>query len=178
VTVQSGIVTAESGTVTVQSGTQSKSVTFNRTKRSCSPDRLVKSGTQSKSVTFNRTKRSCSPDRLVTFNRIRRSRSAGLRTFAQPGTITLVIDYIDAEKHRGAEVSLKFSGVTEIELSELRSENVIDALRIPEVFPAQVTLEACYGLEGSFRCAAVEVSSVMPNPSFESDAQKAARPSS
>lgn len=92
--------------------------------------------------------------------------------FAQPGTITLVIAYTDAEKHRGAEVSLKFSGVTEVELSELRSENVIDTLRIPEEFPAQVTLEACYGLEGSFRCAAVEVSSVKPNPSINTDAAR------
>lgn len=91
---------------------------------------------------------------------------------AQPGTITLVIAYTDAEKHRGAEVSLKFSGVTEVELSELRSENVIDALRIPEVFPAKVTLEACYGLVGGFRCAAVEVSSVMPNPSINTDAAR------
>jgi hypothetical protein len=92
--------------------------------------------------------------------------------FAQPGTITLVVAYIDSERHRGAEVSLKFSGVTEVELSELRSENVIDALRIPEELPAQVTLEACYGLAGSFRCAAVEVSSVMPNPSINTDAAR------
>lgn len=98
-------------------------------------------------------------------------------SFAQPGTITLVIAYIDAEKHRGAEVSLKFSGVTEVELSELLTENVIDALRIPEELPAQVTLEACYGLEGTFSCAAIEVLSVKPNSSFERYAPKAAHPS-
>lgn len=83
--------------------------------------------------------------------------------FCQPGTITLVIAYLDANKHRGADVSLKFSGVTEVALSDLRSENVIDALRIPEELPALVTLEASYGLDGSFRCATVEVTSVTPN---------------
>jgi len=86
-------------------------------------------------------------------------------TITQPGTITLVILYIDAEKHRDAEIGLKFSGVTDVDLSELRSENVIDTLCIPEEFPAQVTLEACYGLAGSFKCAAVEVISVTPTHS-------------
>jgi hypothetical protein len=83
-------------------------------------------------------------------------------TFTQPGTITLDISYEDAEKQKGAEVTLTFSGVTDIALSELRSENVIDALRIPTDLPGLVTLEACYGLAGSFQCAAVEVSRVQP----------------
>ena len=91
--------------------------------------------------------------------------------FSQPGTITLVIAYLDADKNRGAEVSLVFSGVTEVALSELRSENVIDALRISEELQALVTLEACYGLDGSFRCTAVEVTSVTPNRSANSDPQ-------
>ena len=85
-------------------------------------------------------------------------------TYIQPGTITLAISYVDAEKQKGAEVTLMFSGVTDVELSELRSENVIDALRIPENFPALVTLEACYGFAGSFKCVAVEVSGVLPKP--------------
>lgn len=42
-------------------------------------------------------------------------------TYAQPGTITLEISYEDAEKQKGAEVTLTFSGVTDVELSELRS---------------------------------------------------------
>ena len=92
--------------------------------------------------------------------------------FARTGTIALVITYIDAKKQRGAEVNLMFFDVTEVELSELRSENVIDALRIPEEFPATVTLEACYGLEGSFRCAAAEVLSVMPNTSINTEAAR------
>lgn len=85
-------------------------------------------------------------------------------TYIQPGTIILAISYWDAEKQKGAEVTLMFLGVTDVELSELRSENVIDALRIPENFPAMVTLEACYGLAGSFRCVVVEVSGVLPKP--------------
>ena len=84
--------------------------------------------------------------------------------YVQPGTISLAIFYVDAEKQKAAEVTLTFSGVTDVELSELRSENVIDALRIPDRLPAQVTLEACYGLAGSFNCAAVEVSSVLQKP--------------
>jgi hypothetical protein len=85
-------------------------------------------------------------------------------TITQPGTITLVILYIDTEKRRGAEICLKFSGVTDVELSELRSENVIDTLCIPEEFPAQITLEACCGLAGSFKSTAVEVCFCDPNP--------------
>lgn len=80
--------------------------------------------------------------------------------FSQPGTITLAISYLDAETQKGAEVDLTFSGVTDVDFSELRSENVIDALRIPEGLSGKVTLEACYGLAGSFNCAAVEVSGV------------------
>jgi len=55
VTDLSGIVTTGSGTVTAPSGVQSKS------------------------VTFNRIKRSRSPDTPVTFGRIGRSRWAGIR---------------------------------------------------------------------------------------------------
>jgi len=84
--------------------------------------------------------------------------------FVQPGTITLVVFYVDAEQKKEAEVTLTFSGVTEVELSELRSENVIDALRISEDVPTQVTLEACYGLAGSFKCLATEVSCVCQKP--------------
>lgn len=85
-------------------------------------------------------------------------------TYVRDGTLTLAISYVDAEKQKMAEVTLTFSGVTDVELSALRSENVIDALRIPEVLPGQVTLEACYGLAGSFKCAAVEVSRVRNKP--------------
>lgn len=85
-------------------------------------------------------------------------------TYIQPSVITLAISYVDAEKQKAAEVTLTFSRVTDVGLSDLRSENVIDALRIPEAFPAQVTLEACYGLAGSFKCVAVEVSCVLAKP--------------
>lgn len=84
--------------------------------------------------------------------------------FVQPGTITLVICYIDADKQKGAEITLTFSDVTDLELSELSSENVIDALHISEELPIQVTLEACYGLAGKFKCAAAEVSYVLKKP--------------
>ena len=84
--------------------------------------------------------------------------------YVQPGTIALAISYVDIQKQKAAEVTLTFLGVTNIELSELRSENVIDALRFPQELPALVTIEACYGLEGSFKCSAIEVSSLVPIP--------------
>jgi hypothetical protein len=84
--------------------------------------------------------------------------------YVQSGTITLAISYVDAGKQKEAEVTLTFSGVTDIELSELRSENVIDVLHIPQELPVQVTIDACYGLVGSFKCSAVEVSLVRQKP--------------
>jgi hypothetical protein len=83
-------------------------------------------------------------------------------SLVQPGSIGLLISYMDAEKGKRAEIELTFSGVTEVELTDLRSENVLDALHISDQVPAVVTLEACYGLAGSFKCVQAEVSSFLP----------------
>ena len=87
--------------------------------------------------------------------------------FLRSGSIELSISYIDGEKQVGATVSLKFSGVSEVDLSELRSENVLDALRISAGVPVQVSIEACYGLYGSFCCESVEVVALLPNHSLQ-----------
>lgn len=71
-------------------------------------------------------------------------------------------------------VSLRFAGVTELELSEVRSNNVIDKLEISATIPYIVSIEACYGLDGTFKCTTAEVTSVVPNNSFKADGCAAA----
>ena len=86
-------------------------------------------------------------------------------TYEQAGgrrVIELSIDYIDSDKALAATVVLQFSGVSELELSELMSVNVLDALHIAEGDPVQVTLESAYGLTGAFRCKEVSVIAIRP----------------
>lgn len=87
-------------------------------------------------------------------------------SFERPGIICLKVSYIDSNIQKAAIVSLRFSGVTDIELSKLLSENIVDALTISPEFPSVVTIESCYGLCGTFRCTAVEVAGVTLNHSF------------
>ena len=88
-----------------------------------------------------------------------------LFAFESSGTIRLDISYIDAELNKAAIVSLQFTGVRNVALTELMSENVIDRLAISMGTPMQVALEACFGLGGSFSCMGVEVLKVTPNNS-------------
>jgi hypothetical protein len=92
-----------------------------------------------------------------------------LFSFERPGTIFLRICYIDSNIQKAAVVSLGFSGVTDIELQGLRSENIVDVLSISSEPPTVVTIESCYGLCGTFKCTAVEVAGVVPNHSFKAD---------
>jgi hypothetical protein len=63
-------------------------------------------------------------------------------------------------------VTLRFDGVTELRLDELREQNVLDALEIVDAIDSNgqpcvgVTLDACYGAFGEFRCASVAVTAV------------------
>ena len=82
------------------------------------------------------------------------------------GHLRLVIHYIDANTSREATVGLRFAGVTQILLSELRSENVLDALVIQDGNPISVELDACFGVQGTFNCASFEVMFVNPNSSI------------
>lgn len=88
-------------------------------------------------------------------------------SLAEYGVLILALRYSDADKNISAEINIKFSEVSQMELSELRTENVIDELRIPEKLPGQVVLEACFGVHGKFICSAVEVLSITPNLSFQ-----------
>jgi hypothetical protein len=97
-----------------------------------------------------------------------------LFSFEWPGVICLRISYIDSNIQKAAIVSLKFSGVTDVNLSELDSENIVDVLSISPSPSNLVTIESCYGLCGTFKCTAVEVTGVVPNNSFKADGSAAA----
>ena len=85
--------------------------------------------------------------------------------WAQPGAIELALHYIDAARGKDAVVNLRFSGVSNVGLTDLMSENVVDCLSISPGPPVAVELEACYGLAGTFQCSAVEVTGLAPNNS-------------
>ena len=95
-------------------------------------------------------------------------------SFEQSGIICLKISYIDSNIQKAAVVSLRFAGVTDIDLSELLAENIVDVLGVSSESPAIVTIEACYGLCGTFKCTSAEVTGVVPNPSFKADGCAAA----
>ncbi len=95
-------------------------------------------------------------------------------SFEHPDKVCLRILYNDANLGKQLSVSLLFTGVTELNLAELRSQNTIDALRISEPSPATVTIEAFYGLCGTFKCTSAEVTSVVPNYSSKPTANAAA----
>ena len=79
--------------------------------------------------------------------------------------LILGISYVDAETSKSAIVKLRFLGVSEVEFTDLKTENVIDALHMTGESPMSVRIEACYGLDGTFNCDAVEVLSVLPHTS-------------
>jgi hypothetical protein len=54
-------------------------------------------------------------------------------TFEATGSISTVISYIDSKLRKSALIELRFSGVSKVDLSCPMSENVIDALRIPDL---------------------------------------------
>lgn len=92
--------------------------------------------------------------------------------YEAPDLLQLAISYIDADKALGAQIQFRFVGVSDVNFSELRSENVIDSLRLMEGDPNRVELEAAYGLAGSFNFQAAEVVSLLPNNSLKSDVAK------
>lgn len=78
--------------------------------------------------------------------------------FEKKGNINLRISYIDTDQNKRAITDLCFENVSEVELHELRSENVLDELSTEKNGSMiTITLEACYGLHGSFSCEKAEV---------------------
>ncbi|ASK94941.1 immunity 50 family protein [Xanthomonas campestris pv. merremiae] len=90
-----------------------------------------------------------------------------LLTYERPDSVRLDISYIDADQQKSAIVGLRFTGVEDLDLADLRTENVLDILRISAGVPMRIELEACYGLSGSFTCKAAEVTRVTPNKFFK-----------
>jgi len=86
---------------------------------------------------------------------------AKIKSFSNDsGVINITIDYIDSDQSKSALIDLKFSDVSQVELSELKSENVIDLLKISGNEPYEVVIEPCYGLGGAFKCSTIEVCGV------------------
>ncbi len=86
-------------------------------------------------------------------------------SWRQSSALHLALHYIDAEQSKGATVGLLFQGVTDLQLSELGTENVLDLLAIVPGQPIVVELVPCFGLGGTFKCSSVEVTGVAPNNS-------------
>jgi hypothetical protein len=82
--------------------------------------------------------------------------------YEAPSCLVLGLRYIDNDLGRAADIQLKFFGVADMALTDLSSDNVIDALEISDGSPIAVSLEACCGLDGQFLCTAVEVLSLVP----------------
>jgi hypothetical protein len=84
--------------------------------------------------------------------------------FDSGGALELTIHYIDVDQKKAAQVGLRFEAVSDIELTDFRSENVVDRLRIGGDAPHSVSLEPCYGLGGTFVCKGIEVLCLTPDP--------------
>lgn len=78
-------------------------------------------------------------------------------------SLVVTLSYIDSEKSVAAEVEISFSGVSAINLSSFLDDNVLDELIITESSAnggVEISILACCGLAGSFRCESAEVTCV------------------
>lgn len=78
-------------------------------------------------------------------------------SYDRSGVLSMEINYIDSDQKKQALVGLRFLGITNLNLSDLLVENVIDKISIDENSQINVDIEACCGLGGSFHCSSVEV---------------------
>jgi hypothetical protein len=63
--------------------------------------------------------------------------------FTLPASVFMTVYYIDSDLNKAARVELAFSGVKEIGLSEIASDNVIDRLAL-HLTSGIATIEATY----------------------------------
>ncbi len=82
-------------------------------------------------------------------------------SYNSSGIIELSIFYIDADLDKTAHITLQFDGVTEVSLSDLLSENVIDEISIEGSEPFTISMESCYGMGGSFKCNSIRVANFL-----------------
>jgi len=78
-------------------------------------------------------------------------------SYNSSGFIGLSIFYIDTDLGKSAHITFQFSGVTEVSLSDLLSENIIAEISIEGAGPFTITMESCYGMGGSFKCDSIQV---------------------
>ena len=78
-------------------------------------------------------------------------------TYKSIGAIELCVFYIDANLNKSAHVTLEFNGVSDAVLNNLFSTNVIDEISITGNDTFTVSIKACYGLGGEFKCKSIKV---------------------
>lgn len=77
-------------------------------------------------------------------------------SFARRGdAIEMDINYIDIDKALEALIKIEFHGVSAVDLSEYIPNSVIDTMRILSGTFHRVSIESCYGFEGSFKCGEI-----------------------
>lgn len=81
-------------------------------------------------------------------------------SYENANQINVSIFYIDVDKSKEATISISFIDVSEVQLTDLLSNNYIDEILITETTPHVVTIDGCYGLNGSFKCVGIEVLNV------------------
>ena len=78
-------------------------------------------------------------------------------SFAEGGQFSLTLNYIDADQGLAAEITLQFNGVSDVELTNLLTHNVVDRLSPGVAPPFRLEIEACAGLDGSFAYTSAQV---------------------
>jgi len=77
--------------------------------------------------------------------------------FNSEGTLLISVNYIDSEINKEALINIKFIGITELKMYELRDDNNIDFIEIDDNDEIVVNIEAASGLSGSLKCKEVIV---------------------
>lgn len=76
--------------------------------------------------------------------------------------LALLLHYIDMDLNRDLKVKIIMHGISDMNFSEFRTENVIDRLSISDSFTVEV--EAAVGLSGCCQCKSVDVEVVSSKP--------------
>ena len=81
-------------------------------------------------------------------------------SYSASSDIRVNIFYIDADQAKEANIEIVFSGVKEVQLNDLLTENYIDEITISQDLTHEVNIDSCSGLNGTFKCARIEVVNV------------------
>jgi hypothetical protein len=74
-------------------------------------------------------------------------------------SIEMTVNYVDLDKGVQSDIKLHFSHVSDYALQDIMEDNVLDELsvKVIDTSSIEVSFEACYGLNGTFRCKKAEV---------------------